>query len=650
MYIEGVILFQDDRRPFEARYDVRKERKAMAGHNGEIRIITNEDRRSTVPPVVHAVYIHEYRQLKRCVINFGTQYIAELSGSKLIIRDNPTPMIDVYRPILRTDCVTSVAGLIGANGAGKSTVCDLLAKIFGCGCSHSGDDVFGVIIWEEDGILKARGPSILVDDNPDPTKEKTDPVFDIKVIHESDNEVLELKIQEDDYPKVDAFYLSNESYRDQSILIPYVNSNWIMDARTHAYKKRDFEKTFNPDDKHHHHGIMEQYNLYVYANELQDIIRWLEFKSKIQAMNMADNSIFKHLLNATHIGLFPMTFAPAMLRDRGCFPEELTSIAERPQREDKKGFEEELILAISWAVAFEATYDIVNEDNRKDRILDLLSENGTSPCNFDIDYLNRVLSADIVKRSHFAKSNEKRAFFNEVINLQSVKNGGLFIGFTDNDQSSSWGRLYRLYKSSLGLVPYIYPRLGVINANDNFSPYRPSYGEAIFSQVLSRMHDSFMTRDEENCDFSKHRQLLLILDDIDQGFNPNWQRRFVGDIIKLFAASGYADYIQIFLTTHSPLMLTDIPGTCCNCLIRSDGLTTRSELIDKPTLGGNLFDILEDQFMVSSGGGAEDMKKGAFIGTLSSELIDFYLKNKPNYSRFIDALGDPILRMIFKKA
>lgn len=100
-------------------------------------------------------------------------------------------------------------------------------------------------------------------------------------------------------------------------------------------------------------------------------------------------------------------------------------------------------------------------------------------------------------------------------------------------------------------------------------------------------------------------EYILLLDEADLGYHPEWKKRFVNSIVKslpsFFSFPNKQAKIQIIFSTHDPLTLSDIPKQNVVFLDKdSNGLTTISSQ-NKETFGANIHDLLADSFFVGDG-------------------------------------------------
>ena len=99
--------------------------------------------------------------------------------------------------------------------------------------------------------------------------------------------------------------------------------------------------------------------------------------------------------------------------------------------------------------------------------------------------------------------------------------------------------------------------------------------------------------------------LLILLDEADLGFHPEWKKKYVNIIQQVIPFIFKNKNIQIIITTHDPLTLSDFPNNNVIYLKKND---SRSEILDfksghRPckTFGANISDLLSDSFFVNDG-------------------------------------------------
>ncbi|MEH7087323.1 AAA family ATPase, partial [Neobacillus drentensis] len=104
---------------------------------------------------------------------------------------------------------------------------------------------------------------------------------------------------------------------------------------------------------------------------------------------------------------------------------------------------------------------------------------------------------------------------------------------------------------------------------------------------------------------SQINTILLLLDEPDASFHPEWSRRYINNIYQLLNNNHFEREIkfQIIITTHSPFIVSDVPRdyiTCINVVEVAPGITERK--VKKANFGlmSNFYDIIKDDFFITS--------------------------------------------------
>jgi hypothetical protein len=122
-----------------------------------------------------------------------------------------------------------------------------------------------------------------------------------------------------------------------------------------------------------------------------------------------------------------------------------------------------------------------------------------------------------------------------------------------------------------------------------------NYGEPYFENKRGQ------NMPKERCD-----SLLILIDEADLSYHLEWQKQFIS-ILTMFLQLEYSNEccsnIQIILTTHSPLMLSDIPEQ--NVIYLRYDTSTRRVHVDVGhkigTFGQNVHILMRDSFFLESG-------------------------------------------------
>lgn len=142
--------------------------------------------------------------------------------------------------------------------------------------------------------------------------------------------------------------------------------------------------------------------------------------------------------------------------------------------------------------------------------------------------------------------------------------------------------------------------------------------------------------------------ILLLIDEIDLYLHPEWQRRIVRDLLSLLRRQFKGYYFQIILTSHSPIVLSDIPVENCIFLKkRSDGTVCQEER-NTQTFGANIYVLYKDAFFLSD----DKLAMGEFAQNKINQWIDKIETGKfseEEANKIIGLIGEPLVRRNVEK-
>lgn len=169
-----------------------------------------------------------------------------------------------------------------------------------------------------------------------------------------------------------------------------------------------------------------------------------------------------------------------------------------------------------------------------------------------------------------------------------------------------------------------------------------SSGEQELLNLYSRIYSALKHQIDEDRKID-----LLVLDEAEVGLHPEWQRKYIYNIVKFLkdiAEDGHK--YQVILTSHSPIILSDIPMMNVNMLKKeyNEDATKSISHEHKETFCSNIFELYKDSFFLSDG----------LMGKFAKEYlinIQKCLKNKEynieDIKKRISLIGDPRIKNYF---
>lgn len=171
-----------------------------------------------------------------------------------------------------------------------------------------------------------------------------------------------------------------------------------------------------------------------------------------------------------------------------------------------------------------------------------------------------------------------------------------------------------------------------------------SSGEQAMLNLFSRIYDAIELQPQK---FSNIKSpTLLLLDEAELGFHPEWQLRYIQvltEFVRALMVVAGTNY-QIVITSHSPMLQSDIPVCCCNYFERDSKGQTRNTRNSQPqTFASNVFDLYRNSFFLREG----------LIGSFAMKRIEKIQQRIDNpddreIDKEIKLVGDMHIRQYFQ--
>ena len=196
------------------------------------------------------------------------------------------------------------------------------------------------------------------------------------------------------------------------------------------------------------------------------------------------------------------------------------------------------------------------------------------------------------------------------------------------------------------LPPSFFERkIYVKSNNDELRIEHMSAGERQLYYILSTLiyhilNIKSVTREER----VRYNKILIVLDEVDLGFHPDLQRRFIDFLIMTFKNLELNKFVGLhfLITTHSPFMLSDIYEN--NIIYLENGVKKNKDI---HTFAANISDMLAQSFFLGGGFVGEFSKKKILsllewcLGKGDKDSKEWYIDKA---KQFVEVLGEPIIK------
>lgn len=149
----------------------------------------------------------------------------------------------------------------------------------------------------------------------------------------------------------------------------------------------------------------------------------------------------------------------------------------------------------------------------------------------------------------------------------------------------------------------------------------------------------------------ENRHIIVIIDEVDLYFHPQWQKKIIKDIIEFLSKILPENSIQIILSSNSPFIISDLPRSNVvlvknekNHLVVANGLEKREQ-----TFAANIHTLFSDSFFLKESliGDFAMKKINWIIGILHSNERIIKI-NEQKVRKIINVIGEPIIKAKLK--
>lgn len=625
------------------------------------------------------VYIGKYKSLENVGINLSEKYkiTYNLEESKLNIEESES-FIDNFWG----ERISSVHAIVGDNGAGKTTILKFIRDFFNHGNTYKNQYGFFVFLDKKNYTFNiiCCGKNL--------NFKNFDKPKDIYIINSySFENIYGFNI----IPTEEYLSVYNYSMRKRMLLLNqnviYISTN----LDNNDYREVNQYYSYGGHILNLSTGyLLQHYNIDYVTKRYKSNGQYDKLTT---FFNQEILNQFKFLINYKK-ELFTIPFEPPKflkISINGLNYEHLNKVFEA--NEDERYLPEDLTYMYSKYKLFDLFSGTINSSKNKDTkqktivflietivqvvIISIFSEEETSRTKYDIlfkallklEFLeNENIKDIIINYKNFISEldnriNKKKPLFNSHIsfleflykNIKTISDyvtseEGYFFNISPKDSNVEF----------LNTFLDVYAKISHSYRFLDFS-WGLSSGEFNYLSVFSRFFSNYKEMCEQTeVTGERFDNLLILMDEPDLTLHPRWQQWYIKTLLR-FLPSVYKECnIKIVITTHSPIMLSDIPKKNIT-FIGQKGKSYPSEE-RKETFGQNIYTLFDDAFFLD--GDTSNMIIGYFsadkIKSISERLSKIEYEIEKNSNRIdyklelekletlINLVGEPIIKKVLK--
>lgn len=566
------------------------------------------------------IYIANYQCLRGVEIIIDPRYIYKFdrTGRTVDITDSEIIPADFW-----PENVYSLTGIVGNNGAGKSTVMRFLLDSLVTGSAHkSTEDIF---IYEDSGTLYYYGDNV-------------------EILYKG-NKLAQIS---DSLKDLNVFYYSGHfspTYME-SPLNSELAGSYIASDNVRLIK--DLQDYYNLDSIH----MTLPLNRYLYSHIARNNYRICSMLADCKLSNIVKDFVWPQYVGISinmsgYVAMNKRIDDDQKLSDKLGIPWADVKIPKDVLSDKITCAKERFLSKMLYYNLLNITYDlwggwrlgfdIINQWQAYER-------KGSVMQQFEM-FIETIDSQE--KKIHLINLYE---FFSSLLNLtnygtDSLGNEFLYIDCKDDaDKLIEFGD--KILKNDFYLTSK-FCDIYYLQSIDG-TPTTLSSGEQELLNLFSRLYEAIIVRPPKlgNIDIPS----LLLLDEAEIGFHPEWQRSFIDLLLKFIGSlkeCNIRNDFQILISTHSPILLSDIPKCCTNYLRRNmKGEIERTEIeVESETFAANVFNLYRMSFFMENG----------LVGKFAANKIEEFSKRidigeKHGVWESIQLVGDERIRefLIYK--
>lgn len=615
-------------------------------------------------------YIQDHKIIPSSGINFGGELIFQYNREyqELILSENPSFVSDFFndQPEQKVSVahISNISAIVGENGAGKSTILNLLMETLAMGAL--GMKVPYIVAVKEQSGVTVYSWSDLISK---PVIQTSNLQIDFQVIKPEKviSQLLSSRhVDVIEYPKIPIFdnvdfvFFSNiydHSVESKVHGIKNISTNYLSGLPDY-YEENELKMTrmatsqASDKDEFRYQEIRRQIDLInsfgyeklipfdlpdtivislrndfgvKYERKVNEEFEYWDSKAiyyELAKMFELDLQTIDDTLERTKFNFIGAAVFNFLQETKSNFPQYINVKAFLDNRKANAigSIFEDAVMHILTNIALNETFYPLESDpaTRKPNLQQSLFSEITH---------NLTLYIKMIKELKIKKEN---------IAADDARSMALYIRKND----SSFLKFYKVYRDSFIDKPYL-----------NFNWRNMSSGEKALFTIYSRFY-SLTNENLRRKEAMLKRNLIVLMDEPDAYLHPAWQKQLVDSLHSflrsIFAktSEGQQRSLQLIFTTNNPLSITDLPHNNVILLKRENDYLQLTGFSDnKRTFAANIFDLYTDSFFLSNGyTGNFAVKKinAVFEDLNSADIISD--ERKEEIKKIIHLIGEPLIK------
>lgn len=199
------------------------------------------------------------------------------------------------------------------------------------------------------------------------------------------------------------------------------------------------------------------------------------------------------------------------------------------------------------------------------------------------------------------------------------------------------GEFYKVYKETAKYFNYLDFSWPVSTGEYNMIGLFARFYSLIIDKE-SYLYKSLSEKAELSENIHLKQDVIILIDEADMTFHPEWQQKYLKKLLDFLKKAYEKCNIQLIITTHSPIMLSDIPNDNVIFLYKEKGKNSIVKDLEVKTFASNIYNLYKEGFFLEG-------NNFGMLGDFATSQIEKVQKTILEYSVKINGIEEILINI-----
>lgn len=584
------------------------------------------------------IWINDQRCLKKAEFNFSPKYFVTFDYKNHFLTIKETDNINIFQK----GNIVNLSAVIGENGTGKTTLLEFLTSLC-CSPLYNEQKSNYQEYWEKENEKEIFLAVFVVDNKIKIINKTKRPVFydekEIDAITKSEY------IYDNLLSEMTQIYFTNSEYATDSNMYQYdidhisIHNKALNSVAKNFYNYTVVYGNHLPNDTKNDFDNLQQFLISKKSNKDFQQILDVMFLYRLKKFKRSSEYLGKPIksVNVSFISIVSFIYHYRIQNPNNKFIASLWEMVLKIKNIlnalNERRYNVYQILIINLTLELYLLYDFKCCETNTNSILTECEE-----------FISNI--KDNIAKNYYKEAIKEIKYFDHLIDQEKIiashlPNDDLAYREWYSIDVSKLGKFFNRWKNNKCvsfLAKYI-----------NIEGLEVSSGERALLNFSSRIEMlDYLSKLEGRNMYKPRKNILLLLDEIDLYVHPNAQKQLILSLTKQINSLFYGHNVQIIISSHSPIVLSDIPSENTIYLIKNketDVIACNGREREQ-TFAANISTLYRNSFFIEGGIGIGDYALN-FINNIANKLSSENRLTEPdimNCKKAISLIGEPVLK------